>query len=324
MSAVTNSFQAILEDRKDQLAHSERVYAHQEGLFTKGRVYDFLENLSELKRKIPHTFNPLELKERRFFLAQVSSFEIRIIQDIANFNARNLTIAKGTSLIDLSYRRSPEAIHRLRHKLLHHPETLLERDGEDNFGFMLKDPEWRAPLGECHCCSQYNRAKQGADYRQKVVDYLVGDPKLGRKGALESLHSPMNKAAIKVLSIGSGMAFQELVIHAHLTELGYKKIEWILIDQIYGWRDTRSPDSFQMIAQQLHEKTVVTIETDVDHFFSTGLKVDLMLVIDGDWLNYWNNDPSVNKQWKRIVLDWRDNAKIYYIDSQFEQLCSPI
>ncbi len=161
--------------------------------------------------------------------------------------------------------------------LAERPESLLT---------IYKPPQakWRA-FFECACCPAFDRTKSLV--RKRTEEILIG--KIQEKYPLNQ------KKSLTICSIASGGCFQELILHAKLTLLGYQ-VNWVLVDPAYfsegASSDTACKDAaeaFKAFTKEHTPKTQVTIAYDSDQIFSHlrqgDLKPDIFLSIHSDLEN---------------------------------------
>ena len=153
--------------------------------------------------------------------------------------------------------------------LVERPETLLTQ-GEP------PQAKWKA-FFECACCSTFDRTKSLV--RKRTEEILIN--KIQEKYPLNQ------KKSLTICSIASGGCFQELILHAKLTLLGYQ-VNWVLVDPAYFSEGAckNAAEAFQAFTKEHTPQTQVTVAYDSDQIFSHlrqgDLKPDIFLSIHSD------------------------------------------
>lgn len=125
------------------------------------------------------------------------------------------------------------------------PQAILDFSTVDNYS-MLGQPY----IYEC-ACSDFARDKN--TFRGELEEKL-----------LKSIEKHFNSVdELNIMSLGAGGCFQELVIHAKITALFKKKVNWILVDPILSSEKDKTLKEFKNLVKILSEySTVYHIKDD--------------------------------------------------------------
>lgn len=193
-------------------------------------------------------------------------------------------------------------IQELMNKLITNPKELLR---SSDAGKIDRQPhmEGYPHLGECHCRPALSRPAEVGDLRRTLEVNIV--EKIRNKF---STNRPL-----RILSIGAGRCFQELVLHAHLANLGYR-IEWTLVDPLFFIKDDDNHDNinpqailqeFQTLVVKMSSQSSVKTWFDVESFIGEYVRrqengfdlPDVILAIDSDLeSNFQTIGATVNQQ----------------------------
>lgn len=162
---------------------------------------------------------------------QTQEVEASTISAIGETATRTLTsvkteeVAKDIATLSSSQVTEPEkkiSTDDLLKDLVSNPQSCLIRPNPGSTKSIMKGHEH---IYECSCKSFFVRSgNEISDLRLKMENSLIRKIKM-------KFPLPQEKP-ITICSFASAGCFQELVLHAKLTDLGYK-VNWVLVDPIY-------------------------------------------------------------------------------------------